>query len=180
MRILTAMIVCVVLAGCQPNLPAHQPTTRPVVIGVLTDPTPQPEVNALVTPPVGWKSEPLEKSKDHTHQVWVSPTGKTAYGVIHFGIPLPMSASFLLGPFLDNMRKEEGRADLIGQPTRDDALPGVRFVVEGSVHRMRINLIARGWKAWAVYAGTLIAQPEAPEELELAERAREATKVGVK
>jgi hypothetical protein len=182
-------VVCLTLSlawltGCQSNkykdIPVYQPTTQKVTDTGLVAPAMDDEVKATVTPPVGWKAEPFKSSKDHTHQVWLSPTGNTAYGVIHFGIPFPMPATWLLDPWLEEMKKSEGEANLIGQPTRDDALPGVRFVVEGGDYKMRVNLITRGWKAWAVYAGTLRAKPEVPAELELAERARENTRVGEK
>ena len=40
--------------------------------------------------PDGWTAEPLKKSGRHSHQIWLSPTGETAYGVIHFSLPLPV------------------------------------------------------------------------------------------
>jgi hypothetical protein len=136
-------------------------------------------VDAMVTPPVGWKAEPFKGSDQHAHQVWLSPTGKTAYGVIHFGLPLPVPATWILDSFLSEMKKSEGEATLIGQPLKDDSLPGVRFTVEGGDYKMRINLICKGFRGWAVYAGTLRNQDEIPAELQLAEKAREKTKVGV-
>jgi hypothetical protein len=44
---------------------------------------------------------------------------------------------------------------------------------------VRTNLFVRGWEGWAVYAGTLQSEPVATEELDLAERAREQTTVGL-
>jgi hypothetical protein len=168
--------------GCQSkydNIATYQPATQPLAVTGLSEPKPVPAVDALADPPDGWKAEELKKSKDHAHQVWLSPTGKTAYGIIHFGLPLPVPATWILDPFLTEMKKSEGEATLIGQPTKDDALPGVRFTVEGGDYKMRVNLICKGFRAWAVYAGTLRNQEEIPSELELAERAREKTQVGV-
>jgi len=161
------------------TLPTFQPATQPAI--AATHPTlPQPSapLRAVVAPPVGWRPDALEDEKDHAHQTWVSPTGKTAYGVIYFGIPLPMPAPWLLGPFVDEMKKREGKAEVLGQPFKDENLPGVRFIVETKQYRMRINLIVRGFRAWAVYAGTRTSMDEAPAELQQAEVAREQTKVG--
>jgi hypothetical protein len=153
--------------------------SHPLVGDGLEPPQPVQAVDALCFPPSGWAIEPLKTSEDHAHQVWLSPTGKTAYGVIHFGLPLPVPAQWVLDPFLREMKKSEGEAILIGQPLRDDSLPGVRFVVEGGLYKMRVNLICRGWRGWAVYAGTLRTEAEMSDELELAERAKDMTQVGV-
>jgi hypothetical protein len=173
--------VFILIAGCQSkysNLPTYQPSTQPLLSTGLMDPEPLEAVDAVVVPPVGWKAEPFKGSERHAHQVWLSPTDKTAYGVIHFGLPLPVPATWVLGSFLDEMKKSEGEANVIGQPTKDDSLPGVRFTVEGGDYKMRINLICKGFRGWAVYAGTRRNQEEIPAELELAEKARENTKVG--
>ena len=171
--------------GCQSkyaHIPTYHPTTQPLTVverHELADPEPAPQVDALVTPPDGWNQDPIKSSDQHTHQVWKSPSGKTAFGIIHFSLPLPVPATWVLDPFLNEMKKSEGEANLIGQPLRDDALPGVRFTAEGGDYRMRINLICKGFRAWAVYAGTLRNQAEVPAELHLAEIARDQTKVGV-
>jgi len=176
-------LLLAVAGGCQSkyaDLPVYQRSSaQPLVDTGLEPPQPVAAVDALCYPPSGWAIEPMKTSEDHAHQVWLSPTGKTAYGVIHFGLPLPVPAQWVLDPFLREMKKSEGEAILIGQPMRDDSLPGVRFTVEGGLYKMRINLVCRGWRGWAVYAGTLRGQEEAPEELELAERARDMTQVGV-
>jgi hypothetical protein len=75
------------------------------------------------------------------------------------------------------MRKTEGEAKLLSRRS-DPRLPGVRFVAEGGQYRLRANLLTRGFRAWAVYAGSLRGQPEVPDELALAEAAREQTKIG--
>jgi hypothetical protein len=160
------------------NLPAFQPTTQPAVAVAPIVPQPSEPLRALVAPPNGWKPNPLEAEKDHAHQTWVSPTGNTAYGVIYFGLPLPMPAPWLLGPFLDEMKKREGKADVLGQPYKDDSLPGIRIVVESQQFKMRMNLVVRGFQAWAIYAGTRNNAAEVSTELKLAEMAREQTKVG--
>jgi hypothetical protein len=170
--------------GCQSkysNIATYQPATQPLIVAPaeIEEPEPFPDVDALVTPPAGWVADPIKSSEQHKHQVWKSPTGKTAYGIIHFSLPLPVPATWVLDPFLNEMKKSEGEATLIGAPLRDDALPGVRFTVEGGDYRMRINLICKGFRGWAVYAGTLRKDPEVPEELHLAEVARDRTKVGV-
>jgi hypothetical protein len=135
------------------------------------------DVFAICAPPAGWKPDPLKSSPNHTQQVWLSPSGATAYGVIHFKMPLPVGQNMALQGFLDNMKSEQGRATLIERQD-DPNLPGIRFVADDKRYRIRTNLIVRGWEGWAIYAGTFVNQPVNAAELQLAERAREQTKVG--
>jgi hypothetical protein len=174
-------LLAVFALGCQSkysNLPAYQPSTQPLSANGLTQPQSSTVVDAVVAPPTGWIAEEPKVDEDHSHQVWKSPTGSTAYGVIHFGMPLPVPASWVLPNYLSAMKKSEGEATLIGQPLKDDALPGIRFTVDCGAYRMRTNLICKGFGGWAVYAGTLRDRPEVPAEIESAERAREQTQIG--
>ena len=128
---------------------------------------------------MGWRAEPLKASDRHNHQVWISPSGNTAYGVIRFKLPLPVGPETVLRyGFLPEMRKTEGEATLISS-RRDPDLPGLRFVADGGKYRLRTNLLTRGWKGWAVYAGTLRERPVDADELALAEVAREQTTIGL-
>jgi hypothetical protein len=43
------------------------------------------------------------------------------------------------------------------------------------LYKVRTNLFVRGLSGWAIYAGTLRAQPIEADELALAEQARERT-----
>ena len=51
-------------------------------------------------------AQPLKQSDRHTHEVWLSPTGKTAYGVIHFKLPLPVGVNLVYWEFCED--EEEG------------------------------------------------------------------------
>src|SRR5262245_6565104 len=111
-------------------------------------------VQAEAIPPQGWTRDPLRKSPKHTHEVWRSPSGRTAYGVMHFALPFPVGANLALLGFLREMEKKQGDAKLLVE--RDDPeLPGIRFIAEGGPYRIRVNLITSGWEGWAVFAGTL-------------------------
>lgn len=180
-----AAVLCLTLwaGGCSKysDLAEYQQPEQALSGTGLEGPQAVTPVHAIAVPPAGWKMEPLKSDDEHTHQVWLSPTGKTAYGIIHFDVPLwafwvPPSA--MIDPFVDAMKKSEGDATLIGKPLKDENLPGVRFVVEGGYYKMRINMIKKTPDGWVVYAGTLRGQPEVPTELELAERARDKTQVG--
>jgi hypothetical protein len=179
-------LACIALfaCGCQGN--ATRPVSRSAVaisapsyerIG-LTGPIPVMSVRALCDPPIGWLPDPLKQDERHTHQVWVSPTRKTAYGVIHFGIPLPVGLSFVYWNFLAEMKRKQGYANLI-EKHYDAQLPGMRFVVDDPIYRVRFNLIVNGFEGWAVYAGTLRAEAIDAAELQLAEKAREHTVLGL-
>ena len=110
------------------------------------------DVQALVSPPKGWQVEPLKQSENHRHQVWLSPTGRTAYGVIFIRLPLPVGQELALWGFMREMRRSEGEANLISKQW-DPNLSATRFVAEGGLYRVRVNLFVDGWSAWAVYAG---------------------------
>lgn len=137
------------------------------------------DVDALVSPPLGWTPEPLKRSPRHTHQIWLAPSGATAYGVIRFSLPFPVGADLVLWGFLKEMKRTQGEAILISKQW-DTNLKMLRFVADGGVYRVRVNLIVDGWRAWAVYAGTRRDRAISQEELELAEIARDHTIVGIK
>jgi hypothetical protein len=144
----------------------------------LDDPFASSVLEAVIVPPAGWTPDPAKRSRNHAHQAWISPSGRTAYGVIRINLPLPFIGPDLVLPrFIEEMRNTEGEATLLSQ--RDDPrLRGIRFVVEGGQYRLRASLVTRGFRAWAVYAGTLRGEPEIPEELAVAESAREQTRIG--
>jgi hypothetical protein len=144
----------------------------------LTRPAANLDVMALVMPPRGWRADPLKSNERHKHQVWVSPTGDTAYGVIHFQMPLPVGDNLALMGFIRQMAATEGDATLVSQEN-DDKLPGIRFVAEGGRYRIRANLITSGFEGWAIYAGTLRGRANNDAELLLAQKAREQTKIHV-
>ena len=156
------------------------PVDEQVFFPGLTTPVPMQEVEATVAPPAGWTAEPLKTSERHNHQVWISPSGNTAYGVIRFKLPLPVGPDLVLRHgFLPEMRRTEGEATLISSQ-RDPELPGLRFVAEGGKYRLRTNLVTRGFRGWAVYAGTLRSQKIVAHELAMAEIARDNTTIGLK
>jgi len=144
----------------------------------LLAPRPAETVQAMVTPPVGWNPEPLKFSDRHTHQIWLSPTGETAFGVIRFKLPWPVGPTLLMGRFLAEMRRLEQSASVLSKED-DPELPGIRFVAESQIHKVRVNLITHGFRGWALYAGTFAGKAENKAELELAERAREASSPGL-
>jgi hypothetical protein len=179
------------VGGCQSNaarvaqvkaeLPADQfnPATDTLIFPGLSEPEPMDAVDAVVVPPAGWRAEPLKSSEKHNHQVWISPSGNTAYGVIRFKLPLPVGPDMVLRRgFLPEMKRTQGEAKLISSE-RDRTLPGLRFVADGGLYRLRANLITRGWNGWAIYAGTVREREIVPDELALAELAREHTEIGL-
>ena len=174
MRVVTS-ILCVLLltGGCASHSKdqgARGPTTLPGGQDVAS-------VKAMCYPPTGWTAEPLKESPKHTHQIWLSPSGNTAYGVIHFSLPLPVGPDLVLRAFMREMKKQEGTADLVDKES-DPKLPGLRFEARGGVYHLWGNLMVHGWEAWAVYAGSRSKSPILLSELELAAAARESTKVG--
>ncbi len=181
------LIVFVVLvAGCRSSqpAPATMPTTLPSSLP-LDAPRYVAPVRAICVPPAGWDARPLKVTSISEHQVWVGPSGTTAYGVLnvrHLLMPLA-SDERILKEFLDGMLKNEGAADLLEQqsdPTLAGGLGGIRFVARGGRYTVRANLVSHGRNAWVWYAGTNTGDPVNEDELKLAEAARQATTVGAK
>lgn len=169
-RVLAISVCLAVVGGCASrSKPAAdtEPITQPGGEVVTA-------VEAICYPPNGWTAEPLKRSNRHTHQIWLSPSKSTAYGVIHFTLPWPVGENTVLRAFLREMRKTEGQAELLAK-TEDPQLPGLRFEARGGLYHIRGNLTVSGWEGWTVYAGTLTAQPVIPQELTQAEDARERT-----
>jgi hypothetical protein len=164
------LAICLLLSACHH---VHPPTTRPGVALV-----PDTDVNAMVAIPPNWHPDPLKSSAEHTHQVWISPSGHTAYGVIYFKLPLPVGTDLALWGFLNQMKKSEGEATLLSKQY-DPKIDGLRFVAEGGLYTVRTTLFTEGFHGWAIYAGTLRKFPVNAEELREAERAREATRIGI-
>ena len=168
------------LAGCSHYSPSKRPVSPPQyyqTIG-LTQPHPVPIVVSQCDPPVGWIPEPLHKSERHTHQIWLSPTGKTAYGVMHFKLPFPVGVSVVHWEFLREMKSRYGDSTELWEKY-DPSLPGLRFVCEIEQYLMRVEMTVNGFDGWAAYAGTLRGQTPVPQELHLAEIARENTIFGL-
>jgi hypothetical protein len=163
------LLLCLCLSACHH---AH-PTTAPTVAII-----PDKDVNAMVAVPVGWHPDALKSNPQHTHQVWISPTGHTAYGVIHFKLPLPVGTDLALWGFLTQMKKSEGEATLLSK-NYDNSIGGLRFVAEGGLYKIRAILFTSGFQGWAIYAGTLRKYPVNAEELREAESARENTRIEI-
>lgn len=169
-----ALTLLLSVIGCRSGVSPALTATTQGVNGVYA----HADVQAVVAPPEGWKPDPLKRSGTHRHQVWLSPSGNTAYGVIRFSLPLPVGHDLALWGFLREMRSSEGEATLVEK--RWDAERRVlRFVAEGGLYRVRSVLRVRGFGGWIAYAGTLRNQPINDAELALAELAREQTRFGL-
>ena len=98
MTILTLILLAAppALIGCQSSSArsaAAQPIPTTAPADGLERPVYLPDIEAVVVPPLGWSPDEIKESSRHAHQVWVSPSGKTAYGVIHFSLPFPVVRS---------------------------------------------------------------------------------------
>ena len=157
-----------------------QPTAQPAFTKDVPGLSPleyRNDLEALVDPPIGWKADEIKQNARHVHQVWLSPSGNTAYGVILMKLPWPVGPDLLLWGFLDRMKQTEGQAQVLAKQ-KDEKLPGYRLVLNGDHYCLRCTLIVHDWRAWAVYAGTVRSAPILQNELELAEKARDDTVVG--
>jgi hypothetical protein len=174
------LVAVALLCGCRGKPPsrANPATTNPSILTGLSSPRYIVDLQANAVPPDGWKPDPEKSSENHSHQTWISPSGHTAYGIIRFRMPLPVGHDWALWGFLREMKKNEGESTLLWK-SWDASLPGLRFVAEGGMYVVRTNLFVSGCDGWACYAGTLRKETVVPDELALAERAREATTFSV-
>jgi hypothetical protein len=171
---MAAFLFLCFIAGCAHRAPPA--STQPVAdLGFV--PQYVESVDARPVVPAGWRPEPLKSSASHKHQVWISPSGHTAYGIIHFTLPLPVGHDLALLGFLQNMKRTEGEATLVSKEWDSD-LHAIRFVATGGLYTVRTNLFVRGLDGWAIYAGTLRKEKIEADELAHAVRAREQTRIG--
>jgi hypothetical protein len=182
-----ALCATMTAAGCRSSAPPPISGSRSVSAAVCAT---QPDlsgltigeaikaVDAMVVPPAGWVEDPRRVDAKHAHLVWKSPTGDTAYGVVLMYLPWPVGPDLVLSGFLNHLRETDQEAQLLSKRPAED-LHGYRFVAESGQYVIRVDLSVRGWRAWAVYAGSLRAKAVNSPELELAERARDHTQVGL-
>ncbi len=183
---LFCVLLLLLIAGCSRTTlrASERPTSRPVEgIGQAYF---EPRVEAMVVPPAGWKLDPPKISDRHTHLAWISPSGDTAYGVIHARIPgyIPVGImpartvhNQVLDRVIDAMRDDQGEAQLLSKrwdPEQNKLL----FVAEGGLYKVDSVLTVRGWSVWTLYVGRLREREPNPPEIDLAEQARQATRVG--
>jgi len=183
MRRIVALILLLssLVHGCAPRKPPRSgafATTHPTSLPGLAGPIADSQLDALCIPPQGWIAQPRRSSSQHAHQIWLSPGGQTAYGVIHFSLPLPVGEDLALWGFLREMRRTQGEA-ILDSKRQDPQSGAIDFVAEGGSYVIRVILLTRGFHGWAVYAGTLRNQPIVQDELELAMRARDNTALGL-
>jgi hypothetical protein len=169
-----ALIAAIFLVGCAGSPVAGPGNATGDSLPGLNEPTYFPAVIATCDPPIGWQAQPLKANSRHTHQLWVSPSGMTAYGVVHFKLPWPIGPDLALSGFISAMGKSEGGAELVEKhvDTR-----GIAFIADGGQHHIRGQLIVQGWEAWAFYSATVRGKPIVPDELKLAELAAAHTEI---
>jgi hypothetical protein len=132
------------------------------------------ELDAVVHPPIGWTLQRADDTPRYVQRVWVSPSGRTSYGVIRFSLPIPVGEEIALTGFLSQMRQSEGEAHLLSME-RDDAQDRLNFTAEGGRYRLDGIIITRGFHGWVIYDGVLRNQSRALDEVALAVQARENT-----
>lgn len=162
------LVVAASLAGCHQDLPSTHPTSQPTGQIVAS-------VSARCFPPPNWSPDPLKSGANHTHQVWISPSGHTAYGVMHFNLPIPVTRDIVLFVFLQEMRMREGESRLLGKQPEPNL---TRFVARGGRYTVHAELVVRGLEGWIAYAGTRTDESVLSAELVLAEEARDRTRFG--
>lgn len=184
---LLVLLIATALAGCsRSTLRASEfPSSRPVA-GVGHGYF-EYRLEAFVVPPKGWTMDPPKLGERHTHLAWISPTRDTAYGVIYATIPgfvpvalmpLRMLHDQVLERIMAAMKEDQGEARLLSKRW-DAGADKMRFQAEGGLYRIDCVLTVRRYSAWTVYVGRLRQREENPREIATAEKARQATLVGL-
>ena len=184
--LLAVLLMGLTIVGCSRSTlrPEERPEDR--LVGSIGRGTFDERVEAFVVPPKGWELDPPKVSDEHTHLVWLSPTGDTAYGVIYAAIPgwapvflLPDRSVHerVLDAFIDAMASDQGEATLLSK-TWDAENEQMFFEAEGGLYRIDAILQVRGHSAWSVYVGKLRERPVNEQEQAIGRRARDATRVG--
>lgn len=171
----TLSILLVMLTGCRSDGPAPFAAASEVAAGPLVDAEYDADLRARCRPPREWQPKPLERLPRSVQRVWVSPTGRTAYGVIHIRLPLPLGPDLVLWRFLAEMREVEGEGRLLSRERRGG---DVHFVAESTKYRLSARLHTAGRSAWVIYASVLRDQPVDQAEFPVAQAASESTVPG--
>jgi hypothetical protein len=164
--------MAVLVVGCR-TAPKKAPASRP---GLADGQVRLDDFGVTLTPPPGWQPQPKETGANSRTIAYVSPAGGTAVGVIRFTLPWAVGRDWALWGFLQNMKKREGRADLI-EKQYDEKADVLRFVAEGGRYRIRTNLTVRRTAGWAIFAGTLVEKSIDAADLKLAEAARDSAMI---
>jgi hypothetical protein len=135
------------------------------------------DLHVTARAPEGWTTEPIKTTATTIHQIWISPTGRTAFGVIYARLPLPVGAELALWGFMREMKKSQGEAELLDK-NRDEHLDGLRFSARGRFYSIEAVLYAHGWDCWVSYAGRYSDKEADEGELALARLARERVMMG--
>ena len=167
------LLLTTVLAGCRSNDPVPQTAVEAKLRGLHAD----TDVLAQCRPPLPWQPKPLEHFPRSVQRVWLSPTGRTAYGVIYIRLPLPVGPDLVLWRFIADMRDMEGDGRLISRERNGGG--EIRFVAETPRYRFNARLHTASRNAWVIYAGVRRDEPPDAEEFSVAESARDATIPGL-
>lgn len=184
--VLLVALLAVVSSGCSRSIlrAEDRPTSRRV--GEIGHGSFDERVQAFVVPPDDWELDPPKVTDRHTHLVWLSPTGDTAYGAIYIELPtwapvFMLSARSLhntvLDRIVDAMADDQGEATLLSKEWDREA-ERMHYEMEGGLYQIDAILSVRGYSGWTVYAGKLSEKPVNEEEMATALEARDATRVG--
>lgn len=163
------------LVGCQvgglPSKAAMVEHREKIDDTGLSEPMPVQDLKASASLPNGWTALRLQKAALYSHQQWRSPSKRTAVGVTHVKMPLPLSTKALVWMAMGEATKRVNDGKIIRR--WNDALGREWFEAENEKYRMTGYVMTRGFDAWINYFGYRTTEPQEPAEIELATKALE-------
>lgn len=128
-------------------------------------------VKAQAAPPAAWRQLEPKRRALYTDQQWRSPSGRTAVGVAHVRMPLPLNSRALLWFAKGQYTKQGDDGRLIGQWVDD--LGRSWFEAANNKYHVRGFIVTDGFEAWIVYTGRKTTEPTDMSEIALGARALE-------
>jgi len=166
---LTAIFLLAIVAGCQMStVPAARLVAQRQLVDErgLCGPMAVPDVSVTASLPLGWIELKTQKTLLYTHQQWRSPTKRTAVGVTHARLLMPVGMPVIEWMVMGEVNKRSKDGKVI-RDWRDD-LGRHWFEVENTDFHITGYLMIRGCDVWVNYWGYRAREPIEPADIKLA------------
>ncbi|HEX2971245.1 MAG TPA: hypothetical protein VHP11_02860 [Tepidisphaeraceae bacterium] len=164
-----SLVVSSLVAGCQLTTVPQQAMVehhQQINASDLDLPIEIQPLKAHVALPAGWFPLGLQKATLYSHCQWRSPTKRTAVGITHVPMLLPLSTKALVWMAMGEITKRVNDGKIIRQWT--DEVGRQWFEAENSKYHLTGYVMTRGFDAWINYSGYRVGEPKEESEVALA------------